>query len=183
MKKKKRAHALVPKDRRSGRKKLAGRAVTADRRRRRPRSKCVAARLEVELALQVADGWTNDKKQVRLVGKGPRRRAARVVPSVQDRHTAARRVSVGSRPADLARLLAAIGHRQRLAILRELLAGEATHKMLAKVTRLKPGPLYYHVRELRAANLIGPKVRDLYVLTRRGRRVILASLALERLAR
>jgi predicted transcriptional regulator len=83
----------------------------------------------------------------------------------------------------LARLLAAIGHPQRIAILRELLAGEATHKTLAKVTRLKAGPLYYHIRELRSAGLIGPKVRDLYVMTRRGRRVILASLAMDRLAR
>jgi predicted transcriptional regulator len=68
-------------------------------------------------------------------------------------------------------------------VLRLLLAGEATHKALSKATGLKAGPLYYHIRELRSAGLIGPKVRDLYMLTKRGRRVILGILALERLAR
>ncbi len=161
----------------------ACRAGIAGRTARRIRSRRPAASLGVELALKVADGWANDTKKVRLVGESRRRTGHAAIPSVQDRIRAARKVSVGCRPAKLARLLAAIGHPQRIAILRELLAGEATHKALAKITRLKAGPLYYHIRELRSAGLIGPKVRDLYVMTRRGRRAILVSLALERLAR
>ena len=54
---------------------------------------------------------------------------------------------------------------------------------LAKATGLKAGPLYYHLRELREAGLIGPRVRDLYVLTRQGRRLILATMATEHLCR
>jgi len=173
----------VKKDHRSRRGSARRRAAGAGRPRRSPRRKRAAASLGVELALKVADGWANDTKRIRLVGESRRRTGAVAVPSVQDRIQAARKVSAGCRPAKLARLLAAIGHPQRIAILRELLAGEATHKTLAKVTRLKAGPLYYHIRELRSAGLIGPKVRDLYVMTRRGRRVILASLAMDRLTR
>lgn len=135
------------------------------------------------MALAVDDGWEKDAKAVRLAGATSPRRGADASVMVRGRERAAKRVGGGCRPGRLARLLAAVAHAQRLAILRELLAGEATHRTLAKLTKLKAGPLYYHIRELRAAGLIGPKVRDLYVLTRRGRRLLLGLLAVERLAR
>jgi DNA-binding transcriptional ArsR family regulator len=80
-------------------------------------------------------------------------------------------------------LLAAMAHPQRLQILLKLLGGEATHRLLAKATGLKPGPLYHHLRELRMAGLIGPKTRDLYFLAPAGRYAILAALAMARLCR
>lgn len=103
--------------------------------------------------------------------------------SVKDHDAAARMVARGARPMDIAGLLAALAHPQRVEILLKLLAGEATHQSLAKATGLKAGPLYHHLRELRMTGLIGPKVRDLYVLTPKGGRAILAALAMERMCR
>ncbi len=93
----------------------------------------------------------------------------------------AQQVVRGIDSVELAGMLAAIAHPQRLTILFRLLACEAVHKSLARVTGLKAGPLYYHLRELRAAGFIGPKVRDLYVLTPMGREVVLAAVAVGRL--
>ena len=143
------------------------------------------AELAVELGIRVADGSDREAKRIEIaaVVRPPRRAAPNGFPGVKDRETVARRVARGTRPDKLARLLAAVAHPQRLGILLKLLAGEATHKLLTKATRLKAGPLYYHLRELREAGLIGPRVRDLYVLTRQGRRLILAAMATERLCR
>lgn len=93
----------------------------------------------------------------------------------------AQQVVRGIDAAKLAGMLAAIAHPQRLTILFRLLACEARHQSLARVTGLKAGPLYYHLRELRAAGLIGPKVRDLYVLTPMGTEVVLVAVAFGRL--
>jgi len=134
------------------------------------------AGMGIELSLWARGLTEPDQRRVRLEG------AVRKTGQ-KPLQAAAGRIVTGSRPADLARLLAAIAHPQRIAVLRLLLAGEATHKALSKATGLKAGPLYYHIRELRSAGLIGPKVRDLYMLTKRGRRVTLGILALERLAR
>ncbi|GMV98120.1 MAG: hypothetical protein AMXMBFR83_24730 [Phycisphaerae bacterium] len=87
------------------------------------------------------------------------------------------------RPEGLARLLGALAHVKRLQILVKLLEGLSDHRTLAKLTRLKAGPLYHHLRELRLAGLIGPKVRDQYVITSSGRRVTRAAMALGRTAR
>jgi len=103
--------------------------------------------------------------------------------STQDRETAARKIGRGVRSTNLARLLGALAHPQRIGILLKLLGGEATHRSLAKATGLTAGPLYHHLRELRMAGLIGPKVRDLYVLAPTGGRAILAAIAMERLCR
>ncbi|HSW47368.1 MAG TPA: hypothetical protein VLM89_17530 [Phycisphaerae bacterium] len=138
--------------------------------------------LAVDLTVRVADGFDKDRRQIRLAGRGRPSSGGKPLKT-RDRLAAARTVAAGCRPADLARLLAAIAHPQRIAMLRELLAAEASHKTLAKLSGLKPGPLYYHIRELRTAGLIGPKVRDLYLLTRKGRRLILATLALGKLVR
>ncbi len=143
------------------------------------------AALAVETWVRRIDGQSADSKRVQLAGltKPGRRRGRSVVPSVQDQEMAARRIARGVRPEDVARLLAALAHLQRVEILLKLLGGEATHRSLAKATGLKAGPLYHHLRELRMAGLIGPKVRDLYVLTAKGGRAVLAGLALERLCR
>ncbi len=78
------------------------------------------------------------------------------------------------------RALAAVGHMQRIKMINKLLEGPATYKALQKVTKLKAGPLYHHVNQLRLAGLILPKRRDLYELTRGGRNLTLAVMAIER---
>jgi len=141
--------------------------------------------LGVGLTVHVADGMTRDSAEIRLLGAVSARssRQDKSSPSLRDRETAARRVSRGLKPTAVAGLLAALAHSQRIAILVKLLPGEANHQLLAKTTGLKAGPLYHHLRELRSAGLIGPKVRDVYQLTRKGRRAILAVLAIGRLCR
>jgi hypothetical protein len=79
--------------------------------------------------------------------------------------------------------LAAFGHPQRARIMGKLLEGPATYRSLQRVTRLKAGPLYHHVNQLRLAGLILPKQRDLYELTRGGRNLILAAAVLGPLVR
>lgn len=162
-----------------------GKARPGSRLRRRPGSGRRAAGLQARLAIHVDDGLNRDTAEVELDGllTHPRKPAAGVFPGVRERESAARRVTRGSDPRRLAGLLAAIAHPQRLAVLLKLLAGEANHKLLIKATCLKAGPLHYHLRELRGAGLIGPKQRDIYSLTKRGRRTILAALAMGRLCR
>jgi DNA-binding transcriptional ArsR family regulator len=152
--------------------------------RNRPR-RADSGGLAVALSTSWTDGRTSDTRRIELTGTaaGRRRRNTNAVRSVEARDAAARRIARGARPEILARLLAAIAHPQRAEILLKLLGGEATHRSLAKTTGLKAGPLYHHLRELRMAGLIGPKVRDLYVLTARGARAILATMAIERLCR
>jgi len=184
-------HRRKPADGRAARSKV-WRKTTGEGARKRTNGKAVPelraagpAELAVELGIRVADGSHPEAKRIAIAGivRPPRRGANDVFPGVKDRETIARRVARGTRPERLARLLAAIAHPQRLVILLKLLAGEATHKLLTKATGLKAGPLYYHLRELREAGLIGPRVRDLYVLTRQGRRLILAVVATERLCK
>jgi predicted transcriptional regulator len=83
----------------------------------------------------------------------------------------------------LAGVLSALGSTHRVRILAKLLEGPATYRALQKVTRLKAGPLYHHISQLRMAGLIGPKQRDLYELTRGGRNLLLVALAMPGLAR
>ena len=79
------------------------------------------------------------------------------------------------------RALAAVGHVQRGKIMSKLLDGPATYRALQRVTKLKAGPLYHHINQLRLAGLMLPKQRDLYELTRGGRNLILTVLAMGRL--
>jgi len=81
------------------------------------------------------------------------------------------------------RALAAIGHEQRVRVLVKLLEGPATYQALQKVTKLKAGPLYHHVNQLRLSGLIMPKQRDLYELTRGGRNLVLGAIVLGPLIR
>ena len=96
---------------------------------------------------------------------------------------AGRHLKTPGRVAKLAGLLAAVGSRHRLGLLLKLLEGPATYAGLRKATKLKAGPLYHHIAQLRLAGLIGPKERDLYELTRGGRNVVLVALTLPALAR
>lgn len=144
------------------------------------------AGLAVELTVRADADFAGpaDRGQITLTGLVARPRRQNhddPFPGVAAQLTVARQITRGTRPERLSRLLAALAHPQRLAILTKLLAGEATHKLLSNATGLKAGPLYHHLRELRAAGLLGPKVRDVYVLTPKGRRAILAAMALERL--
>lgn len=88
-----------------------------------------------------------------------------------------------SPPHRVAAAAAGLAHAARTTILMYLLGGPATHKALVARTGLDGGPLYHHLRELRSAGLIGPKQRDIYELTRPGRRAILAGLALAKAVR
>ena len=72
------------------------------------------------------------------------------------------------------RAMAAVGHAVRLRILGRLLDGPATYQSIKHATKLKPGPLYHHINQLRLAGLILPKQRDLYELTRGGRNLVIA---------
>ena len=118
-----------------------------------------AARLELlERAGSVSDKDANLYEYRARGGKSVARRGKRI-PQVTERTCGA---------------LAAAGHLQRAALLRKLLEGPATYRALQKVTKLKAGPLYHHINQLRLAGLILPKQRDLYELTRGGRNLILA---------
>lgn len=159
-----------------GRQKATGKT----RRVQRPAGRVVGA--TVKLELKVFDPQDADDVKTVLDGRIPAGRR-KPFPTLADRTTAARRVSRGIRKAPLATLLAALAHPQRLTVLLKLLGGEATHQLLTKATGLKAGPLHHHLRELRVAGLIGPKVRDLYMLTRRGRRAILTAIVMGRVCR
>jgi len=137
----------------------------------------------VRVASCVSDGTGRDVRQVELVAPSRSRsqRGSALPVASAERAQAARQVTRRSKADRLAGLLAALAHPQRLVILRVLLEGEATHKLLRKHTGLKAGPLYYHLRALRETGLIGPKVRDLYAITRRGAHALLAAVAIERL--
>lgn len=95
---------------------------------------------------------------------------------------AARGIATKPRIKKLAGTLAALGHPARVAMLVKLLEGPATYRALQKVSGLKAGPLYHHVNQLRLSDLILPKQRDLYALTRGGRNVLVGGLALMSLA-
>lgn len=72
----------------------------------------------------------------------------------------------------------ALGHVQRMRIIRKLLDGPAIYQALKHLTKLKPGPLYHHINQLRLAGLILPKQRDLYELTRAGRNMAMGIMVL-----
>ena len=107
--------------------------------------------------------------------------------AAESSHILANSLGAGARcgrlSTTLCRAMAAVGHPQRGRILCKLLEGPATYQALQHLTKLKAGPLYHHVGELRMAGLMLPRERDLYELTRAGRNVILATLALGSLVR
>ncbi len=80
-------------------------------------------------------------------------------------------------PEPTTEAFAAMGHPQRARMLLALLQGPATYRTIQKVTKLKAGPLYHHINQLRLAGLIAPRQRDLYELTRGGRNLALVAIA------
>lgn len=95
---------------------------------------------------------------------------------------AARAIGTKARMQRLAATVSALGHAARVAILVKLLEGPATYRTLKRAAGMNAGPMYHHLDQLRLASLILPKKRDLYGLTRGGRNVILAALAMMSLA-
>ena len=141
---------------------------------------------KVTIAVEFFDGLDADSAKIELAGRCQRAKSAPNPPSeglIRQREQVVRQLSRGLKPDVVARNMAALSHPQRLRILLKLLAGEATHQLLRKTTDLKAGPLYHHLRELREVGFIGPKTRDLYVVTRAGRRAILGTLAMGRLCK
>ena len=81
------------------------------------------------------------------------------------------------------RALSTLGHLQRVRILMKLLDGPCTYAALQKVSKLKAGPLYHHINQLRLSGLVLPKQRDLYELTRGGRNLALVAIVAGSVAR
>jgi DNA-binding HxlR family transcriptional regulator len=171
--------------RRPTRTKTAKRASGRSQRAARAgKSRTLEHAAEVEVSSFNERGRTEHRKAtIRAAGKPAPAGRKPEPPTTGQRETLARQIARVVRPERLAQALAAVAHHQRIRILLTLLGGEATHQHLAKTTGLKAGPLYYHIRELRAAGLIGPPVRDLYTLTAKGRRALLAVLAFDKLVR
>ncbi len=96
---------------------------------------------------------------------------------------AARKMVRRADRAEIATLMTGLANPHRLAILHSLLEGPANYQHLLSATRLKAGPLYHHISELRLAGLIGPKARDAYELTELGNRLTVLSVLLPKLAR
>jgi len=132
-------------------------------------------------------GWNQAVAVADRLTPIPRSRAARSAEGgLRPEHTnsrAARALLRASRTKELARVLGALGSAHRLRILFKLLEGAATYRTLQKVTGLKAGPLYHHISQLRLAELVGPKQRDLYELTRAGRNVVVVASVLGALSR
>ena len=74
----------------------------------------------------------------------------------------------------------AVSSAQKVALLRALLAapGGESAAALGAAAALSTGSLYHHLHDLMHAGLIGQTARNRYVLTDRGRRVLLVLLAL-----
>ncbi len=77
------------------------------------------------------------------------------------------------RPQRIAGLLSVLGSTHRIRVLMTLAGGGVTYQHLVKTTKLKAGPLYHHVNQLRLAGLVRPRERDLYEITPKGTRALL----------
>ena len=105
-------------------------------------------------------------------------RVGRSVDKITHRWSLAAAKPARRLPAKMCDAFAAIGHVSRARILTKLLEGPATYAALQRATKLKAGPLYHHINQLRLAGLILPKQRDLYELTRGGRNLAAVALTL-----
>ena len=73
----------------------------------------------------------------------------------------------------------ALSSPQKVALLRALLGSETeSAAALGETAQLSTGSLYHHLHDLMHTGLIGQSARNRYVLTDRGRRVLLVVLAL-----
>lgn len=64
--------------------------------------------------------------------------------------------------------LGGLSHARRLRILLALSEGTTSHAELVRRVRLKPGPLYFHLRRMQSAGLIRSPGRSHYELTEDG---------------
>ena len=119
---------------------------------------------QVSQTCQIKLAWI-EQRDLSKEGRGPSHRSERT------KRAAKGSLAVSARTW---RAMAAAGHSMRLMILGRLLEGPATYQSLKHATKLKPGPLYHHINQLRLAGLILPKQRDLYELTRGGRNLVIA---------
>lgn len=119
-------------------------------------------------------GSRQEVKRGQLAMFGRTARQGGVMAMAQMARKVARKVDVEA----LSGILGAVGNPHRLRILLELLAGPTTYQGMKDTIGLKAGPFYHHINHLRLAGLISGKSRDLYMLTKSGRNVILASIAM-----
>lgn len=75
----------------------------------------------------------------------------------------------------IVQLLSAVASPRRLTMLKAMLAGADSYAKLRKAVGLSAGPLYYHLRELKSAGLVQEGQRDVYLLTPRGKHLLLIS--------
>jgi DNA-binding transcriptional ArsR family regulator len=73
----------------------------------------------------------------------------------------------------IVQLFSAIASPRRLTMLKAMMAGADSYAKLRKAVGLSAGPLYYHLRELKAAGLVEEGQRDVYKLTQRGKHLLL----------
>jgi len=73
----------------------------------------------------------------------------------------------------IVQLLSAVASPRRLTMLKAMLAGADSYAKLRKAVGLSAGPLYYHLRELKSAGLVQEGQRDVYLLTPRGKHLLL----------
>lgn len=81
----------------------------------------------------------------------------------------------------LADILAALGHPVRLHAMAYLIGGATSYDELVAATGMRSGPLYFHLQQLRSAGLIGPRRRNAYTLTQRGRAMAMVAAAIGQL--
>ena len=136
-------------------------------------------------------GLSSSAKQVcNLVGMSPSKKAkgAAVVVGIVESDGTQRKVAVRvekyaralptgrqarKQDAAIVQLLSAVASNRRLTMLKAMLAGANSYGKLRKAVGLSAGPLYYHLRELKSADLVAEGLRDVYELTQRGRRLLL----------
>lgn len=75
----------------------------------------------------------------------------------------------------------ALANRHRVRLLARLVAAPATYAALKSSSKLQPGPLYHHLRQLERAGMIRIRQRNQYEITRGGRSAYVLSGAMLKL--
>jgi hypothetical protein len=81
-------------------------------------------------------------------------------------------------PRRMSRLFSGLAHPDRVRVLTAILNGANTHQLLKEATRLKTGPLYFHIRGLQAAGLVDSATRNSYLPTVLGEDALLVNTVL-----
>ena len=176
------------KTKRQGGKKAAGRRSPRTQpktpNRSQPRTQRPHKRLRANLfGIRADQDWYGVATVLALVEAQGRERRVRVGglrqlyrrPAQRPRHKLTEHTS----DREMAKLLSAFGHPQRVAIAKAIYAGAHRYASLRESVDLKAGPMYHHLRELRLAGVLADGPRDAYELTDRGRDavIVLCSLA------